>query len=333
MNQQVTLARYIIESEHGHANAGADFNSLLNDIATACKKISNLVNRGAMAGVLGAAGSENVQGEDQKKLDIISNDVFIDCLQWGGHLAGMASEEMDSMYPIPDNFTKGKYLITFDPLDGSSNIDVNGAVGTIFSVMETTDANPSDSSFLQPGTRQVCAGYCLYSSATMLVLTTGNGVDGFTLDNSVGEFVLTHPAMKVPTATNEFSINAAYQRHWFPAVKQYIDELLAGSTGVRQADFNMRWAGAMVGDVHRILCRGGIFMYPADEKLAASGKSGKLRLLYEANPMGFIMEQAGGMASTGTERIMEIQPSELHQRVPVIMGSADEVQRVVSYHG
>ncbi len=331
MNQQVTLTRHIIESEH--ANASAELGSLLNDVATACKKISNLVNRGAMAGVLGAAGSENIQGEDQKKLDIISNDVFIDCLQWGGHLAGMASEEMDSMYPIPENFARGKYLITFDPLDGSSNIDVNGAVGTIFSVMETADPNPADSSFLQPGTRQVCAGYCLYSSATMLVLTTGQGVDGFTLDNSVGEFVLTHPAITIPKTTNEFSINAAYQRHWFSPVKRYVDELLAGSTGPRKADFNMRWAGAMVGDVHRILSRGGIFMYPSDEKLAASGKSGKLRLLYEASPMAFIMEQAGGLASTGTERIMDIMPAELHQRVPVIMGSTEEVERVVSYHG
>lgn len=332
MTEQVTLARHIVESKHAPADAGADFAALLNDVATACKKISNLVNRGAMAGVLGAAGSENVQGEDQKKLDIISNDVFIESLQWGGHLAGMASEEMDNMYAIPANFRKGKYLITFDPLDGSSNIDVNGAVGTIFSIMQTQDANPTDKSFLQPGTRQVCAGYCLYSSATMLVLTSGNGVDGFTLDNSVGEFILTHPAITVPETTNEFSINAAYQRHWFPAVKRYIDELLAGSSGPRQADFNMRWAGAMVGDVHRILCRGGIFMYPADQKIAASGKAGKLRLLYEANPMGFIMEQAGGSASTGTQRIMEIQPSELHQRVPVIMGSRQEVERVVSYH-
>ena len=332
MSQQITLTRHIIDSEHVPSGAGADFAALLNDVATACKKISHLVNNGAMAGVLGAAGSENVQGEDQKKLDIISNDVFIESLEWGGYLAGMASEEMDSMYAIPANFKKGNYLITFDPLDGSSNIDVNGAVGTIFSIMETPDANPGDASFLQPGTKQVCAGYCLYSSATMLVLTCGNGVDGFTLDNSVGEFVLTHPGITVPQTTNEFSINAAYQRHWFPPVKRYVEELLAGSTGPRQTDFNMRWAGAMVGDVHRILCRGGIFMYPADEKLAATGKDGKLRLLYEANPMGFIMEQAGGLASTGTQRIMEIQPAELHQRVPVIMGSSEEVERVVSYH-
>lgn len=332
MTSPVTLAQHILENGRGHA-ASSEFKGLLNDVATACKRISALVNRGAMAGVLGAAGSENVQGEDQKKLDIISNDVFIESLEWSGHLAGMASEEMPSMYPIPDKYSRGNYLITFDPLDGSSNIDVNGSVGTIFSILHHGSEKPDDSSFLQPGDQQICAGYCLYSSATMLVLTTGNGVDGFTLDVSTGEFILTHPQMTVPKATSEFSINAAYQRHWHAPISQYIEEALAGKSGPLAKNFNMRWAGAMVGDIHRILCRGGIFMYPSDENLAASGKAGKLRLLYEANPMSFIMEQAGGSASTGTERILDLTPESLHQRVPVIMGSSEEVIRVVSYHG
>jgi len=332
MTSQVTLNQHLFENAREDAASG-DLSGLINEVATACKRISALVNRGAMAGVLGAAGSENVQGEDQKKLDIISNEVFIESLQWSGHLAGMASEEMPSMYPIPDRYARGNYLITFDPLDGSSNIDVNGSVGTIFSILGFDADTADDSSFLQQGTKQVCAGYCLYSSATMLVLTTGNGVDGFTLDVSTGEFMLTHPNMTVPKATSEFSINAAYQRHWHAPVSRYIEEALAGESGPLAKNFNMRWAGAMVGDIHRILCRGGIFMYPSDQNLSASGKAGKLRLLYEANPMSFIMEQAGGAASTGTDRILDLQPESLHQRVPVIMGSSEEVERVVSYHG
>lgn len=337
-----TLTQWILENERTLDQArgaqdepavSGEFTALLNDLATACKKISLLVNNGELAGVLGAAGSENVQGEEQKKLDIISNDVFIDTNIWTGRLAGMASEEMDDMYPIPAEYPAGRYLVTFDPLDGSSNIDVNGSVGTIFSILKHKGDKPAEnSSFLQAGMEQVCAGYCLYSSASMLVLTTGNGVAGFTLDQSIGEFILTHPNMTIPEDTQEYAINASNARHWEAPVKRYIDEVVAGAEGPREQNFNMRWAGSMVGDLHRVLCRGGVFLYPMDAKMAAAGKEGKLRLLYEANPMGLLVEQAGGLASTGREPILEIKPGHLHQRVPVIMGSKNEVQRIVDYH-
>ncbi len=306
---------------------------LLANVAKACIELSHLVRQGELAGVLGAAGQENVQGEEQKKLDIIANEVFIELTQGTGCLAGLASEEMDNHFPIPAELSRGRYLLTFDPLDGSSNIDVNGATGTIFSITEhSNEAAPSDADFLQSGRRQVCAGYCLYSSASMLVITLGDGVAGFTLDSDSGEFVLSHPNMRVPEATNEFAINAAYSEHWQAPVKQYIAECVAGTDGPIGKAFNMRWAGSMVGDIHRILCRGGIFMYPLDERMVKQGKAGKLRLLYEANPMGMLIEQAGGMAHTGLTPILDIQPDNLHQRVPVIMGSIEEVQRVVNYH-
>ncbi len=328
-----TLTQYIIEQGRLHNTSRGAFTALLNDVATACKRLSNLVRLGELAGVLGAAGQENVQGEDQKKLDVIANEVFIESLERSGLLAGIASEEMDAHYPIPAAYPRGDYLLAFDPLDGSSNIDVNGATGTIFSITHHRDASaPGDADFLQAGREQVCAGYCLYSSASMMVITTGHGVAGFTLDNSVGEFILTHPDIKVPRQTTEYAINSAYARHWLAPEKRYVQECNAGVDGPRGQNFNMRWAGSMVGDVHRILCRGGVFMYPMDARLKADGKAGKLRLLYEANPMGMLMEQAGGMAHTGTQPILDIQPDALHQRVPVIMGSADEVERLVQYH-
>jgi len=328
-----TLTQYIIEQGQLHTESRGTFTALLNDVATACKRLSNLVRRGELAGVLGAAGQENVQGEDQKKLDIIANEVFIDSMQRSGHLAGIASEEMDSHYPIPEQYARGDYLMAFDPLDGSSNIDVNGSTGTIFSITRHAGSQaPGEADFLKTGREQVCAGYCLYSSASMLVITTGQGVAGFTLDNSVGEFILSHPDMKVPPATSEYAINSAYTRHWLAPEKRYIEECNAGSEGPRGRDFNMRWAGSMVGDIHRILCRGGVFMYPMDARLQAGGKAGKLRLLYEANPMGMLIEQAGGLAHTGTQPILDIQPDSLHQRVPVLMGASEEVERLVGYH-
>ena len=328
-----TLTQYIIEQGRLHKESRGAFTALLNDVATACKRLSNLVRLGELAGVLGAAGQENVQGEDQKKLDIIANDVFIDSMQRSGLLAAIASEEMDNHYPIPEPYVRGDYLLAFDPLDGSSNIDVNGATGTIFSITKHAgDQAPSDADFLQRGREQVCAGYCLYSSASMMVITTGQGVAGFTLDNSVGEFVLTHPNMTVPAQTSEYAINSAYTRHWLAPEKRYIEECNAGAEGPRGRNFNMRWAGSMVGDIHRILCRGGVFLYPMDARMQADGKQGKLRLLYEASPMGWLIEQAGGLAHTGTEAILDIQPHSLHQRVPVIMGSSEEVERLISYH-
>lgn len=328
-----TLTQYIIEQGRAQESSRGAFTALLNDVATACKRLSNLVRLGELAGVLGEAGQQNVQGEGQKKLDVIANEVFIASMERSGLLAGVASEEMDAHYPIPEAYPRGDYLMAFDPLDGSSNIDVNGATGTIFSITRHNDTSaPGDADFLQSGRRQICAGYCLYSSASMLVLTTGHGVAGFTLDNSVGEFILTHPDIKVPRQTSEYAINSAYSRHWLAPEKRYVEECNAGKDGPRGRNFNMRWAGSMVGDVHRILCRGGVFMYPLDARLQADGKAGKLRLLYEANPMGMLMEQAGGLAHTGTAPILDIQPESLHQRVPVIMGSAEEVERLVQYH-
>lgn len=337
MQQGQTLDEFL--SEHlgslpqANSVSNSEMQALLADVAKACMELSELVRRGELAGVLGAAGQENVQGEQQKKLDIIANDVFIELTESTGRLAGLASEEMDNHYPIPDKYTRGRYLLTFDPLDGSSNIDVNGATGTIFSITEhTSESAPVDADFLQSGRRQVCAGYCLYSSASMLVLSFGNGVAGFTLDNSKNAFVLTHPNMRIPEATNEFAINAAYSEHWQAPVKRYIQECVQGESGPIGKAFNMRWAGSMVGDIHRILCRGGIFMYPLDERMISAGKQGKLRLLYEANPMGMLIEQAGGLAHTGLVPILDIEPDNLHQRVPVLMGSKEEVQRVVDYH-
>jgi len=328
----ITITQFINE-EQRRIGATGDFTGLLNDVCTACKNISHAVNQGELIGVLGTAGSENVQGETQKKLDIISNDMVMDATSWGGHLAGMASEEMEEVSPIPAEYPKGKYLLVFDPLDGSSNIDVNISVGTIFSILRApegvTDAKAED--FMQPGTEQVCGGYALYGPSTMMVLTTGHGVNGFTLDQNVGEFILTQPNMTIPEDTQEFSINSSNSRFWEAPVKRYIDECLAGTEGgAREKNFNMRWVASMVAEVHRILTRGGIFMYPKDTK--DPSKAGKLRLLYEANPMSMIVEQAGGVSSTGRERIMEIKPDGLHQRVPVILGSRNEVERVISYH-
>lgn len=331
---RTTITQFIIEEQRRIEGATGDFTSLLNDIVTACKEISNLVNHGALVDVLGQAGTENVQGEDQKKLDVISNDVFLRSNEWSGHLAAMASEEMEEIYHIPKQYPRGKYLLTFDPLDGSSNIDVNVSVGTIFSILRCKGdcQNPTAEDFLQAGTEQVCAGYALYGPSSMMVLTTGNGVNGFTLDQNIGEFILTHPNLTIPSETREFAINTSNMRFWEPPVKRYVDECLSGTTGDRDKDFNMRWVASMVAEVHRILTRGGIFLYPMDEKMKAKGGTGKLRLMYEANPMSFIVEQAGGMSSTGRERIMDIQPSALHQRVPVILGSKQEVERVVEYH-
>jgi len=334
MHTGTTVTQFIIEEQRHIAGATGDFTGLLNDIVTACKVISNMVNHGALVGVLGSAGSENVQGETQKKLDVLANDVFIRSNEWAGHLAAMASEEMDEIYPISKQYTRGKYLLTFDPLDGSSNIDVNVSVGTIFSILRCPGGGqaPTERDFLQAGAQQVAAGYALYGPSTMMVLTTGNGVNGFTLDQNIGEFILTHPKMEIPADTQEFAINASNMRFWEPPVRRYVDECLAGKEGPRGKDFNMRWIASMVAEVHRILTRGGIFMYPIDAKMKEKGQGGKLRLLYEANPMSFIVEQAGGGSITGGERIMDLQPETLHQRVPVILGSRNEVERIQSYH-
>lgn len=330
MANKITLTQFIIEQQREFPTVSGDFTLLLNDIITACKKISHLVNRGDLIGVLGNADSENVQGEVQKKLDIISHDIMVDALNWTGHLAGMASEEIDETIKIPAQYPKGKYLALFDPLDGSSNIDLNLTVGTIFSILRCREGiEPDTEDFLRKGSEQVCAGFVLYGPSTMMVLTTGHGVNAFTLDPDIGEFILTHPNIKIPEDTSEFAINMSNQRFWEQPVQRYVDECLQGETGVREKNFNMRWIASLVAEVYRILMRGGIFMYPLDNH---KSKSGRLRLMYEANPMGFIVEQAGGACSSGRERILEIKPTGIHQRVPLILGSKNEVERIVSYH-
>jgi fructose-1,6-bisphosphatase I len=331
---RVTLSRYLIEQTRSH-NTPADLRFLIEVVARACKAISHQVSKGALGGVLGSMETENVQGEVQKKLDVLSNEILLEANEWGGHLAGMASEEMDKAYQIPGRYPKGAYLLVFDPLDGSSNIDVNVSVGTIFSVLRCPERNGhsgdlGEDAFLQPGTEQVAAGYAIYGPQTMLILTLGNGVKGFTLDRELGSFVLTHDHMKVPETTQEFAINMSNQRHWEPPVTRYVEELLAGKTGPLGKDYNMRWVAAMVADVHRILTRGGLFMYPRDSR--EPEKPGKLRLMYEANPMSFIIEQAGGASTNGVQRILDIQPTSLHQRVAVFLGSKQEVERVTAYH-
>ena len=331
MTNKVSLTQFIIEQQRGLPDASGTFSMLLSNIVTACKEISHLVNRGNLVGVLGSAESENVQGEVQKKLDVITNDIMVNALNWTGHLAGMASEEVDDIIAIPAQYPKGKYLALFDPLDGSSNIDVNLTVGTIFSILRCREGvDPVVEDFLRKGSEQVCAGFVLYGPSTMMVLTTGHGVNGFTLNQDIGEFILTHPSMKIPEETSEFAINMSNQRFWEPPVKRYIEECLQGAEGPREKNFNMRWIASLVAEVYRILTRGGVFLYPYD--LRDLSKSGRLRIMYEANPMAFIIEQAGGACSTGRERILDIKPSHIHQRVPLILGSKREVERIVAYH-
>ena len=327
-----SLSRYLVEQQRAKQNIPPELRLLLEVVARACKGISHAVNKGALGGVLGSAHSENIQGEVQKKLDIIANEVLIEANEWGGHLAAMASEEMDSIYVVPNRYPQGEYLLLFDPLDGSSNIDVNVSIGTIFSVLKKPESSDSvtEADFLQPGHSQVAAGYCVYGPQTTLVLTVGDGVAMFTLDREQGSFVLTQENVRIPEDTREFAINMSNMRHWDTPVSDYIAECLAGSTGPRGKDFNMRWVASMVADVHRILTRGGVFMYTWDKR--EPDKPGKLRLMYEANPMGWLVEQAGGMATDGKQRILDIQPTQLHQRVSVFLGSKNEVTRVTAMH-
>ncbi len=328
---RITLSHYLIQQQR-EDRICAELRFLVEVVARAVKAIGNAVGKGGLTNSLGEAGGENVQGEVQKKLDVIANDILLEANEWGGHLAAMASEEMDLPHQIPNRYPKGEFLLLFDPLDGSSNIDVNVSIGTIFSVLKLPEGvkEPTDACFLQPGTRQLAAGYAVYGPSTLLVLTVGDGVACFTLDRETGSWWLTEDRMQIPAQTKEFAINASNQRHWLPPVRRYIDELLAGKEGPRGKDFNMRWVASMVADVHRIMTRGGVFMYPRDQR--EPDKPGKLRLMYEANPMAFLVEQAGGAATNGEQRIMEIQPTKLHERVAVFLGSREEVEIVTSYH-
>lgn len=340
LSQRWTLTRYLIEERRRFPNAIGDLNALLLDVSLACKAIARVVAFGELAESLDrpalAAGAVNVQGEVQQRLDVLSNEIFIRMNEWNGHLAGMASEEMELPRQIPATYPRGKYLLVFDPLDGSSNIDVNVSVGSIFSILrapqhaQDSKRDVTEADFLQPGATQVAAGYALYGPTTMLVLSVGNGVAGFTLNPNLGEFMLTHPGIRVPADTHEFAINSSNSRFWEPPVKRYVDECLAGKTGPRCKDFNMRWIASMVAEAHRILMRGGVFLYPRDTK--DPGKAGRLRLLYEANPIAFLMEQAGGRASTGRQPMLGVTPSALHQRIGLVFGSKNEVDRIERYH-
>jgi fructose-1,6-bisphosphatase I len=329
---KISLSRYLVEQQRVDGRIPPQLRLLLEVVARACKRISHSVNKGALGDVLGSASSENVQGEVQKKLDIIANEVLIEANEWGGHLAAMASEEMEGIYVVPNRYPQGEYLLLFDPLDGSSNIDVNVSIGTIFSVLKMPegDRGVDEGDFLQPGHRQVAAGYCVYGPQTTLVLTVGDGVAMFTLDREQGSFVLVQENVRIPADTKEFAINMSNMRHWDAPIKRYVDECLLGVEGPRGKDFNMRWIASMVADVHRILTRGGIFMYPWDKR--EPEKPGKLRLMYEANPMGWLIEQAGGAATNGRQRILDIPPGKLHERVSVVLGSKNEVERVTRYH-
>ena len=344
LSNRRTLTQYLIEQRRRFPQASGALNALILDVALATKAIARAVAFGELGDpmsrqLVAAAQSHaqvNVQGEVQKPLDVVSNEIFIRTTEWSGHLAGMGSEEMDGPYQIPSTYTRGKYLLVFDPLDGSSNIDVNVSVGSIFSILRAPQGvvdsgrDAIEADFLQPGTTQVAAGYAIYGPVTMLVLTVGSGVVGFTLDPSLGEFKLTHPDIRVPADTQEFAINTSNSRFWEPPIKRYVDECLAGKTGPRAKDFNMRWIASMVAEAHRILMRGGVFMYPRDTK--DMSKPGRLRLLYEANPIGFVMEQAGGRASTGRGSVLEVQPESLHQRIGLVFGSKNEVERIERYH-
>jgi fructose-1,6-bisphosphatase I/sedoheptulose-1,7-bisphosphatase len=327
---RTTLSKFLIQQLHDIEGAN-DLGALLVDVAAAVKAISAMTAKGALGDFLGEMGTKNGQGETQQKLDVVANLVMLRSCEWGGLVAGMASEELDEPYCVPGEYTRGRYLLVFDPLDGSSNTDVNVSVGTIFSVLRhEIAAPPTTSDYLQPGLRQVAAGYAIYGPATMLVITVGKGTHGFTLDREIGNFILTHPNLQIPADTSEFAINTSNARFWEPPVHRYVTECQAGKTGDRGRDFNMRWIASLVAEVHRILMRGGVFMYPKDMK--DRSKPGRLRLLYEANPMSLLVEHAGGRASTGERRMLEVIPEALHQRVPLILGSRHEVERIERYH-
>ena len=327
---RTTLSKFLIQQLTDIPGA-SDLGALLVDVAAAVKAISAMTAKGALGGYLGEHDGKNVQGETQHKLDVLAHEVIIRSCEWGGLLAGMVSEELEHPYPVPVEYARGRYLLVFDPLDGSSNTDVNVSVGTIFSVLRHDETElPGVADYLQRGEQQVAAGYAIYGPATMLVISAGKGTHGFTLDREIGNFILTHPNLQIPADTGEFAINTSNARFWEPPVHRYVAECQAGKSGIRGRDFNMRWIASLVAEVHRILMRGGVFMYPRDSK--DKSKPGRLRLLYEANPISLLVEQAGGRATTGNQRLMEVKPESLHQRVGLILGSRNEVERIERYH-
>ncbi len=317
-----TLTKCLLEEQRRHPKSTGNFTSLFSDLVVAAKLVSREVNKAGLINVLGATGERNTHGEEVQKLDELANTTILRAMEPGGHLAGMASEEMEDVYRIDPKYPRGCYLLVFDPLDGSSNIDVNISVGTIFSILRCDpgkDVTTED--FLRPGVEQVCAGYILYGSSTMFVYTTGHGVHGFTLDPSVGEFLLSHENIRIPERGKIYSINEGNSERWFPGTRAYLEKVKSDERG-----FTARYVGSLVSDFHRNLLKGGIFLYPPDRK----SPKGKLRLMYEANPLAFIVEQAGGSASTGEQRILDIMPEGLHQRVPLIIGSRLDVEDAVA---
>lgn len=327
---RTTLSKFLIEQLRGDETV-SDLSALLVDVAAAVKSIAAMTSRGTLGGHLEAAEIRDGQTTTRERFNKLANEAIIGQCQWGGLLAGMVSEEMDAPYAIPAEYPRGKYLLAFDPMDGSWNIDVNVAVGSIFSVLPYRgQQRPGEADYLRLGYQQVAAGYALYGPCTMLVLTVGHGTHGFTLDREIGNFVLTHEDMRVPTDTSSFAINVSNARFWEPPVHRYVEECKAGVSGIRERDFNMRWVASIAAEVHRILLRGGVFLYPRD--LKEPERAGRYRLIYEANPMAMLIEQAGGRASTGRQNVLELQPADLHHRTPVILGSRAEVERIERYH-
>jgi fructose-1,6-bisphosphatase I/sedoheptulose-1,7-bisphosphatase len=328
---RTTLSKFLIQ-QSDRVEGASDLAALLIDVAAAVKAISAMTAKGALGGVLGKTGSSNAHSDTQViKLDLLASDEMLRSCEWGGLVAGMASVELDEPYAVPEEFTRGRYLLVFDPLDGSLNTDVNASVGTIFSVLRHDKPEPPTvAEYLQPGCKQVAAGYAIYGPATMLVITVGKGTHGFTLDREIGNFILTHPDLQIPTDTSEIAINTSNARFWEPPVHRYVSECQAGKSGERGRDFNLRWIASMVAEVHHILMRGGVFMYPRDTKDAS--RPGRLRQMYEANPISLLIEQAGGRGTTGRRRLLDVEPETLHQRIPVILGSRNEVERIERYH-
>jgi fructose-1,6-bisphosphatase I / sedoheptulose-1,7-bisphosphatase len=332
VTERMTLSRFLAAQAQSHGDASGELSAIVLDVATACRQIAEAVRAGALGNATEPAPTNNSQGERQAPLDIFANDILLRANETSGRVAAVVSEEMEAPFAVGADSGKAKYLLVFDPLDGSSNIDVNVSIGSIFAILRADTAEDVDltKAFLQPGCRQVCAGYAIYGPATMLVLTLGAGVHGFTLEPQFGIFFLTHPSLTIPSSASEFAVNVSNCRFWEAPVKRYIDECLAGKAGPRGKDFNMRWIASLVAEVHRILMRGGVFLYPRDRKDPTS--LGRLRLLYEANPISFIVEQAGGHSISGCDRILDITPSELHQRIGLIFGAAEEVDRIAAYH-
>ena len=329
-----TITQFLIEEQRKQPQATGDLTAVINDVVTACKTISSAMRYGALSDddLLGVSGEMNVQGETQKTLDIVANDLFLQRTEFGGHVASMVSEEMESPYELPEHYPKGRYLLLYDPVDGSANISENASIGTIFSILKRpgeSSGHPDIGEFLQPGSQQICAGYAVYGPASMIVMSIGNGTNGFTLDPLVGEFILSHPNIRIPDTSPRLFINAAGRRLWEPAIRRFVDERLEGTAGSAGRDADFRWSAGAVADVHRLLMSGGLYLNPPLKRDDAPGSTGKLRLLYEVNPLSLLVEQAGGCSNTGSGRALEVIPDSLHQRSPVFMGSGKEVEGLI----